>query len=117
MCRVKKFSISAEERRIVKRFMEAKYPPIYKLDLTDSILFVELVNFDVCPVLLKGKTIKTPYFNDIMNEYSKYLLQIDISTFDKHALSHYNDLTQIMKMFEKYHRMGDDSHPAFPAHI
>ena len=48
-------SLTYEDREFVTRFIRMKYPPIYKTDNTDRILFVELVEFDVCPYLLGQK--------------------------------------------------------------
>ena len=94
--------ISEIEKDIVKRFTISKYPAIYKLDKTDNILFVESVDFDVCTSLLNGKKMSKNQFAEIMNDYQRYLQQIDFESFDDYALAHYKDLCKIMDIFKKY---------------
>ena len=96
------FVISEFEKDIVKRFTMSKYPAIYKLDKTDNILFVETVDFDVCTSLLKGEKMSNNQFTKIMNDYQRYLHQIDFESFDEYAMAHYKDLCGIMEIFKKY---------------
>ena len=41
-----KFVLSKYEREVIQKFKLSKYPSIYKTDMTDNILFLELVDFD-----------------------------------------------------------------------
>lgn len=97
-----RFKISDNERELIRRFKNEKYPSIYKTDKTDNILFVELVDFDVCSALLKGRSIDDKQYKYVMEEYQRFLEQIDIDAFDESALAHYKDILQIMEIFKKY---------------
>ena len=98
-----RFKISDYEKELLLKFKDASYPSIYKTDNTDNILFIEMVDFDVCTYLLEGKQMNEEMINDIMKSYQKFLLQINIDAFDEYALSHYNNVLEIMKIFKKYY--------------
>ena len=98
-----KIKISESEKMILSHFRKMKYPNIYKTDNTDNILFVEMVDFDVCDILLAGKNINLDVYNHIMNNYHNYLKQIDLKNFDEYAQVHYNKIVQIMEIFTKYY--------------
>ena len=96
-------SLSDEEKEIVGKFMGMKYPPIYKTDKTDRILFVELVDFDVCPYLLGKGEISKERYNFILNEYERYFSQTDISTFDEYGKAHFELIVKLIDLFKKYY--------------
>lgn len=98
-----KITINQCERAIVECFKKLKYPAIYKLDDTDNILFVERVDFDICSRLLSGKMISDIQYREIIGEYKIFLSQVQLNQFDEYALIHYDILTYIMKLFEKYY--------------
>ena len=50
-----RFKISDYEKERLLKFKDASYPSIYKTDNTDNLLFIEIVDFDVCTYLLEGK--------------------------------------------------------------
>ncbi len=91
------------ELEIIYQFARMKYPPIYKTDKTDRILFVESVDFDVCPYLLGKKTLKVDQYNSIMFEYERYLKQTNPLLFDEYAKSHYEIIVTIMNLLKKYY--------------
>lgn len=95
------YKISKNEKIVIERVEKAKIPTIYKMDLTDNILFVELVSFDVCQLLLKGKPVKKYQYDNIMNEYQKFLAQVNTDMFDDNATFHYKDIVKVMEIFEK----------------
>ena len=97
------FKIELVEANIIREFRKLRYPAIYKIDNTDNILFVEMVDFDVCSFLLNGVTIDVSQYNEIIAQYHRFLRQIDIHSFDGYALEHYQLLNQIMKIFIKYY--------------
>ena len=99
-----KFVLSKYEREVIQKFKLSKYPSIYKTDMTDNILFLELVDFDVCSYLLKGKTIDKEQYEHIMNEYQMYLTHLNTNSFDEYALNHYKSIVQIMDIFKKYYQ-------------
>ncbi|MBE6530470.1 MAG: hypothetical protein E7679_00060 [Ruminococcaceae bacterium] len=98
-----KFVISKHEREIIERFKLSKYPSIYKTDRTDNILFLELVDFDVCSYLLKERMINNDQYEHILNEYQTYLMNVNTDHFDEYALNHYKNIVQIMDIFKKYY--------------
>lgn len=97
-----KFHLSHKEKELINHFRKLKYPAIYKTDRTDNILFIELVDFNVCSLLLNGEAINPIQYNEILSEYEKYLKQTDITSLDSYAIKHYDMVNQIMKMFVKY---------------
>lgn len=97
-----KSSLTDNEKDIVLRFTNMKYPSIYKTDETDSILFVELVDFDVCPYLLGKRSINSGY-SYVLSEYERYLAETDTSLFDEYAKEHYILIVKIMELFKKYY--------------
>lgn len=97
--------LTYEEREFVTRFTRMKYPPIYKTDKTDRILFVELMEFDVCPYLLGQRQIDSEQYSYILNEYERYLSQTDISIFDEYAKEHFKTIVRLMSLFKKYYNI------------
>lgn len=97
--------LSDEEKEIVHGFMRMKYPPIYKMDSTDRILFVELVEFDVCPYLLGKNQIDRKRYNYILNEHERYLSQTDILMFDDYAQEHFRLIVELIELFKKYYNI------------
>ena len=49
-----RFHVTNAERETIEHFKKLKYPAIYKLDDTDNILFIELVDFYVCSFTMKA---------------------------------------------------------------
>lgn len=96
-------SLTYEDREFVTGFIRMKYPPIYKTDNTDRILFVELVEFDVCPYLLGQKQIDREQYSYILDEYERYLSQTDISIFDEYAKKHFRIMVKLIDLFKKYY--------------
>lgn len=96
-------SLTDEEREIVISFIKMKCPPIYKTDKTDRILFVELVEFDVCPYLLGKIQIDNEQYSYILNEYERYLKQTDNSLFDEYTKKHFGYIVSLITLFKKYY--------------
>ena len=98
--------LTYEDRKFVTEFIRMKYiPPIYKTDKTDRILFVELVEFDVCPYLLGQRQIDSEQYSYILDEYERYLSQTDISIFDEYAKEHFKIMVKLIDLFKKYYNM------------
>lgn len=98
-------SLTYEDREFVTGFMRMKYPTIYKTDKTDRILFVELVEFDVCSYLLGKREIDSEQYSYILEEYEKYLNQTDTSIFDEYAKKHFTIIVKLIDLFNKYYNM------------
>lgn len=102
-----KFQITDTEKATIAYFKKLKYPAIYKIDDTDNILFVELVDFDVCSWLLKGQSIDKTQYQQILQKYKNFLEQVKLDSFDEYALMHYNLVIQIMEIFKIYYNYLD----------
>lgn len=100
-----KNKLTDEERELVTTFIKMKYPTIYKTDKTDRILFVELVEFDVCPYLLGQRQIDSEQYSYILNECERYLSQTDISIFDEYAKDHFKIMVKLIDLFKKHYKM------------
>lgn len=68
-----KFNITDNEKKLIKRFKVMNYPSIYKDDSTDNLLFIETVDFVICPIILEKKIINKSQYNDIINDFN-YLI-------------------------------------------
>ena len=97
--------LTSEERELVAGFIGRKDPPVYKTDKTDRILFVELVQFDVCPYLLGKEQIDGEQYRYILDEYERYLSQTDISMLDEYAKDHFRMMVKIIDLFKEYYNM------------
>ena len=98
-------SLTYEEKEFVNSFIRMKYPTIYKTDKTDRILFVELVEFDVCPYLLGRRQMDSDQYSYILDEYKRYLTQTDISKFDEYAKEHFKIIVKLIDLFKRYYDM------------
>lgn len=98
-------NLTYEEEKIVTGFIRMKYPSIYKTDKTDRILFIELMEFDVCPYLLGQKQITSEQYSYILDEYEKYLSQTDISILDEYAKEHFRIILKLMDLFKKHYNL------------
>lgn len=100
-----KNKLTDEERELVTTFIKMKYPTIYKTDKTNRILFVELIDFDVCPYLLGRLKIDEKQYGYILDEYKRYLSQTDIALFDEYAKEHFKIMVKLIDLFKKYYKM------------
>ena len=92
-----------EERQLVTQFKKKSYPSVYKMDETDNILFVEMVDFDVCTMLLQGKMVDKNTYTEITEYYRRFLKSVDQTKFDSYAQEHFRDIVAIMSIFEKHY--------------
>ena len=93
--------LTDNERKIVKKFQQAKIPSVYKLDDTDNILYVEHVDFDLCCMLIKNKKVNNEYVQNEIKEYAKFLKQLDISNYDNDAKMYLMLLIEVINIFLK----------------
>ena len=61
-----------EEMKKINIFRNTSIPYIFKNDKTDSALFLEKLDFDICERLQNKKSILNVEIKDIINEYSKF---------------------------------------------
>ena len=94
--------LTHEEILIVKKYQMLKIPTIYKMDDTDNLLFIEDVDFDICPALIKSKKFKQQEVEEITKKYATFLSQVSIVALDEDALYHFKVLNDVMSIFFKY---------------
>ncbi len=94
--------LTENEKTIIKTFRQKRIPSIYKLDLTDNILYVEHVDFDLCNIVLKEKKVSKEYSQNEIKEYSRFLSQINIDTFNLEGLEYLYLINTIISLFIKY---------------
>ena len=97
------YRISIDEKKTVDQFQKLKIPPIFKMDVTERILFVEDVNFFVCKLLLKGKYIPNALYNEILERCDDFVTKSDINEFDDYALYYYNICLQVVEIMKRYY--------------
>lgn len=93
--------LTDNEKKILKKFQQAKIPSVYKLDDTDNILYVEHVDFDLCCMLLKNKKVNNEYVQNEIKAFSIFLSQLDVLTFDRFDRDHLNLLIEVVNIFIK----------------
>ena len=90
------------EKSIVKKMEDARIPAVYKEDLTDNILYIEHVEFDLCKMLLKNKKESKEFVQEEFKEYARFLTQLDISNYDDDTKTHLLLIMEVVNMFFKY---------------
>lgn len=80
----------------------ARIPAVYKEDLTDNILYIEHVEYDLCEMLLKNKKESKEFVQEEFKEYARFLTQLDISNYDDDTKTHLLLLMEVVNMFFKY---------------
>lgn len=99
-----KYKVNNEEKVLLNTFRELRIPSIFKTDDTDRILFVEDIDFTICDYLLKGKSISSSLYDEIVERCERFINDTDIKEFDDYALNYYNLCLQIVEMMKKYAR-------------
>ena len=90
------------EKSIVKKIQNTRIPAVYKEDLTDNILYIEHVEFDLCKILLKNKKESKEFVQEEFKEYARFLTQLDISNYDDDTKTHLLLIMEVVNMFFKY---------------
>lgn len=91
--------LTNNEKIVIKQFQQTSIPAVYKFDDTDSILYIEHVDFDLCSMLLKNKKVGIEYVQNEIKEYAKFLKQLDISGYDNDAKMYLMLLTEVIYIF------------------
>lgn len=93
--------LTNNEKTIIKEFQQTKIPLVYKVDDTDNISYVEHVDFDLCDMLLKNKKVSNEYVQNELNEFARFLAQLDVSNYYYHEKKHLNLLIEVVNIFIK----------------
>ena len=93
--------LTDNEKKILKKFQQAKIPSVYKLDDTDNILYVEHVDFVLCCMLLKNEKVDNEYVQNEIKAFSIFLSQLDVLTFDRFDRDYLNLLIEVVNIFIK----------------
>lgn len=91
--------LSKSDKNVVISFKQTSFPYIFKNDLSDIILYLEHVDFDLCDKLLKNKTISV---NEIQNElelFADFLLKLDVSKYDSETKKYIGLLMNVILIF------------------
>ena len=91
--------ITSAEKILVERFQQLTIPPIYKMDDTDNLLYVEHVNYDLCGMLLRSKKVSKEYVQNEIEEYSAFLSQSSILNFDDDEKEYFKLLIEVVNIF------------------
>ena len=87
------------EKETLVEFKHTKIPPVFKLDNTDIILYLEHVDFDLCNMLLKNKKATNDYLQEEIKEFSRFLAQLNISNYDDETKKILSLAIKIVLMF------------------
>ena len=91
--------LKKKKKIVIKQFQQTSIPAVYKFDDTDSILYIEHVDFDLCNMLLKNKKVGIEYVQNEIKEYANFLKQLDISGYDNDAKMYLMLLTEVINIF------------------
>ena len=95
-----KYKLTEEEKAAVNKFCKYSVPFIFKSgEYCGYMQYFELVNFEICPALLKGKRIDEKIYQAIA------LREVDIikEKLDNYALEFLNLYLFIKHLAKKYH--------------
>lgn len=94
------YNLTKEEKSFLETFKKTRIPFIFRDDYIEHMLFIELLDFDICSFLLKDKEITTNLYSEAMNGYSYFMDDVDTKKLDKDALIYYEmckDVIRILK--------------------
>lgn len=97
---MEKYNLTEEEKAVVNKFCKYSIPFIFKSgEYCGYMQYFELVNFEICPALLKGKRIDEKIYQMIVSEG----LDIIKEKLDNYALEFLNLYMLIKNLIKKYH--------------
>ena len=91
--------VTHTDKLVIQQFQKTSIPSVYILGDTDTILYIEHVDFDLCNILLKNKKMNIEYVQSEFKEYAKFLEQLDISSYDNDAKKYLVLLTEVINTF------------------
>lgn len=97
---MKKYNLTEEEKAVLNKFCKYSIPFIFKSgEYCGYMQYFELVNFEICSALLKGKRIDEKIYQMIMSQ------RVDIikEKLDSYALEFFNLLFAWLKYSKKYY--------------
>lgn len=92
----KEDDMTEADQKTLLKFTNLRYPEHYKFDMTDNILFLEFLQYDICPFLLKGKKITPDMMDYLLKQYSTFLAQTEIRTYDKDLVSYIRLVNEVV---------------------
>lgn len=97
---MKKYKLTDEEKDIVNKFYHYNIPFIFKSgEYSGYMQYFELIDFEVCYALLKGKQIDEKIYQMIVSEG----VDIKKEKLDNYALEYFNLYLLIETLVRKYH--------------
>jgi len=96
------YKISDIEKEVLKNFKRLKIPQMFKTEYIDHMLFIELVDFDICTYLLEGKKFPNNFYAEVMQNYDQFKKNIDISNLDEWSKKYYYECIKVLEIFEKH---------------
>lgn len=96
-----KYNLNYEEERLLKTFKTTKIPQIFKEDYIEHMLFIELLDFDICTFLLKDKEIIKKLYDEAIEGYNYFVEDIDIKKLDIDALKYYEMCQKIVRILKE----------------
>ena len=99
-----KYKITDEESFIVESFKSSRIPAIFKEDYIECMLFLELIDFDICTSLIKGEKISEEIVEMAIDGSKDYIALIDITRLDDISYNYYKQCILIIDIMKKYHQ-------------
>lgn len=95
--------ITVLERQTLKKFKNMSIPHIFKDDYIEFMLFFELIDFDICTLLLNNRILSEKLYKEAMCGYEMLKDHLDINVLDDSALEYYNLCLSIREIMIKHY--------------
>ncbi len=95
------YNLNKKEKSILEEFKNSKIPEIFKDDYIEHMLFIELLDFDICSSLINNEDITISRYNEAIEGYNCFVEDIDIKKLDRDALKYYGMCKEIMLILKE----------------
>ena len=97
------FRLTEDEKAFIVRFKQKSHPNDFAESVTEEALFLETIDCDVCPSLLREDEINPRTHATVTEGYCRLLENVDQTKFDAYTKQYFKDLETVMRIFEKYY--------------
>lgn len=97
-----KYNLSSEEKIILKNFKSMRIPSIFKEEYIEHMLFIELVDFDICTYLLEEKKLPDSLYKTAMSDFDFFKNAVDVKKLEKEEYLYYKQCCEVMEIFKQH---------------
>lgn len=96
------YKIDNVEKEILLNFKKSKIPEVFKFDYIEHMLFIELVDFEICTCILNGEKFSKDYYNSAMKDFILFKDIVETTKLNDEEMYYYEQCLRVMGIFEKY---------------